>query len=176
MTDHMQLRLPAARTSAAVAVAAILVGLGAPAPAQSGDVARLVVGTGADGVWHHGANRKTSAVLAAQYRSAAASFHVSPLADVAITSSGDAYAFVGLYHDFNLSDWTLTPHFSVGAYHHGSGSDLGGAVAFRTGVDIFYRIEALRVGLTVRHMSNAGLYSGNPGTETVMVLLALPWR
>ena len=94
------------------------------------------------------------------------------------STNGAAYVHAGLYYDFNLAQsWVLTPHFSAGAFTRRDGMDLGDALEFQSGLDLFYRLDnGWRVGATLRHVSNAGLAKINPGTENVGIVLAVPVR
>ncbi|HZQ63248.1 MAG TPA: acyloxyacyl hydrolase [Casimicrobiaceae bacterium] len=155
------------------ALAALVVALTCATAAAHAD--QLVLGVGGIGMWHHSAGSGTAAVLNADYRMTWRLPYVSPLVGGLITSDADAYARAGLYHDFALSPrLTLTPHFSIGAYHHGSGQDLGAGLEFQTGLDLTYDMRSYRIGIGAVHISNNGYGSRNPGTEALMLLLDIP--
>jgi lipid A 3-O-deacylase len=66
--------------------------------------------------------------------------------------------------------WELTPQFGAGIYSHGRGINLGGAMEFRSGLEISRALGSRRrVGLALFHLSNAGFYAGNPGTEGLVL-------
>jgi lipid A 3-O-deacylase len=143
-------------------------------PALAQNPALVIIGVGAIGVWD--SEDDEAVVVGAEYRSPRSYFYLSPLAGIVVSDDSSAYAYVGAYHDFKLgSRWVLTPHLSIGAYNEGGGNDLGGTFQFQPAIDLFYRLQNnARVGLTVRHLSNAGIYDENPGTEVVMLLYAIP--
>jgi len=142
------------------------------APAQ--ELPLLVIGVGQIGLLDR--DDDEGGVLGLEYRSPRKLLWVSPMGGLLMTRDSAAYAYVGAYHDFRLSSrLLLTPHLSAGLYHSGGGDDLGGGFEFQPGIDLFYRLDSnARVGLTVRHLSNAGIHDTNPGTEVVMLLYAHP--
>jgi lipid A 3-O-deacylase len=96
---------------------------------------------------------------------------VSPTAGAMATAKGSLYVYGGFRCDLPLGNaWTLSPQWAAGLYYHDGGPDLGGALEFRTGVELSHRLTARsRLGLTVYHLSNGGLYKLNPGTESVVL-------
>ena len=138
----------------------------------------IVFSAGAINVFHHGAIQDTAATIDVQYRWGQEYWYVSPLAGAFISSDGSAMAFGGVYHDFRIGTrWTITPLVAAGLYRRGSGSDLGGAFQFYSGIDFMYRLDNdWRVGLSARHISNLGINSRNPGTELLMLVLAVPLK
>jgi len=143
-------------------------------PAAAQDPALILIGVGRIGGWEN--SDEEAVAVGAEYRSPRSYFYVSPMAGFFVSEDSDAYAYAGIYHDFKLgSRWILTPHLSIGAYHHGSGNDLGGGFQLQPGIDLFYRLASnSRLGVSVRHLSNAGIHDQNPGTELVMLLYAIP--
>lgn len=89
---------------------------------------------------------------------------------VMATAEGSLYAYSGFRFPFQLADrWTLIPQLATGLYEEGDGKDLGGLVEFRSGIELAARVgEGHRLGLMLYHLSNAGLYDSNPGTESVV--------
>ena len=67
--------------------------------------------------------------------------------------------------------WELSIQFAPGLYSHGSeGFDLGGPVEFRSGIELSRRLgERPACGLLLFHLSNAHIYSHNPGSESLVV-------
>ena len=159
-----------------LAAAVLALAMSAPVAAQE----PLVLGTGASGFWHHNSHvRNTVATGSVEYRSSYELFsEVKPLVGAFAMSDGTAYIHAGAYRDFALAPrWILTPHFSAGAYSKGDKNDLGGTLEFQSGIDLFYRLErGWRVGATLRHVSNGGIYEVNPGIETLAVLVSVPLR
>ncbi len=97
--------------------------------------------------------------------------HISPIIGIDADTRGAAYAFVGLLYDWNFYDrWSLVPNLGFGAYHQGDSKDLGGWFEFHDSIEVDYRLDAKsQVGLALTHMSNAGIYSHNPGKEDLML-------
>ncbi|HEX5759781.1 MAG TPA: acyloxyacyl hydrolase [Thermoanaerobaculia bacterium] len=97
-----------------------------------------------------------------------------PMAGLMATGDGALYAYAGFGLDFALTErFTVTPSWAFGAYDEGEGRDLGGVVEFRSALDLAYRLgERAAIGLSFYHLSNAGLYDLNPGSES----LVLTWR
>lgn len=66
-------------------------------------------------------------------------------------------------------------HSMPGLYFDNGGFDLGGPIAFRSGVELGYETrQGWRMALSYDHRSNAGLYDENPGMETVQVKVSIP--
>jgi hypothetical protein len=101
-----------------------------------------------------------------------------PVAGVMVTSKSLAYGYAGFRSDLPLGDrWTLTPGFAAGIFRRGDGADLGGPVEFRSSIELAYRLGAAsRVGLGFYHLSNAGLYDHNPGSESLTLSWAVGLR
>ena len=99
---------------------------------------------------------------------------------------------VGLSVSENGETWlgygqTLTYHFSdrlygelhamPGLYADNGGFDLGGPIEFRSGIELGYENRAgWRFALSYDHRSNAGIFSRNPGVETVKFRISVPLR
>jgi len=96
---------------------------------------------------------------------------LSPVLGGMATSKGTLYVYGGFRIDVPLgAAWRLSPQSAAGFYHRGDGKDLGGAVEFRSGLELSRRIGARsRLGLLFYHLSNAGIYDRNPGTESLVL-------
>ncbi len=94
-----------------------------------------------------------------------------PTAGGLATSDGSLYAYAGFRFDLPLGEkWTMTPQWATGLYWANDGRNLGGALEFRTGIELTRRLGGRsRVGLLIYHLSNAGLYEFNPGTESLVL-------
>ncbi|MCL3883393.1 acyloxyacyl hydrolase [Marivita sp. GX14005] len=78
-------------------------------------------------------------------------------------------------HFFGQSGAYAELHAMPGLYFDNGGFDLGGEVAFRSGLELGYEtVRGWRVALSYDHRSNAGLYDENPGVETVQLKLSIP--
>ncbi len=95
-------------------------------------------------------------------------------AGVAGTEDGNLWVYGGLRRDFELERrWRLTPGFAIALYDEGDGKDLGGAVEFRSSIELGHLLtERSRVGLTLYHLSNAGIYDHNPGSNSLIATYA----
>jgi hypothetical protein len=95
----------------------------------------------------------------------------------AVVAENDArFYFAGLRRDFPLSGrFTFTPGFDVTSYDRGRGVDLGSELEFRTGLEVSYRLyRDWRAGIALYHLSNGGFGDRNPGTNAVVLTLAMP--
>ena len=97
---------------------------------------------------------------------------IQPTAGALVNGDRARYAYAGFRLPFEVgSRWTVTPYSGVGAYGRGDGKDLGGTVEFRSGLEVAIALTACsRLGLTFYHLSNATLYDGNPGTESLALV------
>ena len=112
-----------------------------------------------------------------EYRLRPLQHRLVPVVGAAATSDGTTYLRAGLGRDFRLGPrWTSHMGLAAGLYFEGdSGKRLGGALEFRSAIDLSYQVAPdLRVGLALAHLSNGGLGSFNPGVETLSVVFS--WR
>jgi hypothetical protein len=118
----------------------------------------------------------TEALLGAQYRFGQKLWIVNPMVGGFVTTDGGLYGYAGITHEFDLGDHVLIrPAFAVGAYSHGDGRDLGGALEFRSALELGWRFDGgSSVGLEISHISNAGIYDDNPGVENLTLNYTLP--
>ena len=91
-------------------------------------------------------------------------------------AEGSFYGFGGLRRDFSLGGrWQVTPGFGVALYEQGNGKNLGGLVQFRTMLEVSHQWpKGKRLGAAFYHLSNAGLYDHNPGSNSVIVTYSFP--
>ncbi len=114
--------------------------------------------------------------FALEYRSGWGWKILHPFVGVLTSTDGLFYGYFGLVLDIPLGErLRLSPSVAVGAFEEGGGRDLGHTVEFRSAVEFSYRFEdRSRVGVVFQHMSNAGLGSKNPGSESVLAVYAIP--
>jgi hypothetical protein len=89
---------------------------------------------------------------------------------------GTLYVYGGLRYDRPLGrSWFLSPQLAAGLYSHEQGIDLGGALEFRSGLEISreFRGGRSRAGRLLLHRSNGPHYSPNPGTEGLVLTYSL---
>jgi hypothetical protein len=142
----------------------------APARAQVTGVAGL-------GAFAVRPDEGASALLDLEVRLAPRKNAIMPVFGAAATSEGATYLRAGFGRDVALGrGWTAHLGFAGNLYFEGpAGKRLGGALEFRSVVDLSYQVAPdLRVGLALAHLSNGGLGRFNPGVETLGVTFA--WR
>jgi lipid A 3-O-deacylase len=100
---------------------------------------------------------------------------IQPTAGIAANDHHGLFAYAGFRLPFELAGrWTVTPFSGAGLYRRGEGKELGGAVEFRSGLEVAIRIQARsQLGLTFYHLSNAGIYTLNPGTESLELVYSV---
>ena len=97
---------------------------------------------------------------------------LSPTVGGLAISNGSLYVYAGFRWDVPLGEaWRLTPQWAAGLYYTPPGGrSLGGPFNFRSGIELSRRVGRKgRVGLLLYHLSNAGFYQRNPGSESLVV-------
>ncbi|MDB5367830.1 MAG: hypothetical protein JWM77_3757 [Rhodospirillales bacterium] len=120
-------------------------------------------------------HRARSAELRLEWESAERWIGLHPAVGGMVTTRGALWGGAGLALPLELgSTWLLEPSAMVGLYTRGHDRRLGALVEFRPGIELAYRFDAGSLGLVFSHYSNAGLTTGNPGAESL--LLRWAWR
>ncbi len=111
-----------------------------------------------------------------EYRFEPVWYGLRPMVGVMANTDDAVYGYAGLHWDFVVApQFYVSPNFAVGAYKQGDSKDLGGALEFRSGIELAYEFPNLhRMGVAFNHRSNASLYDRNPGVETLMMTYSLP--
>ena len=132
----------------------------------------LVLGAGAFDIF----DDMTAGEFDAQFRLNTRLWIFRPQVGLSVTTDSAFYAYAGFYSDFHLGDRVvLSPSIAVGGFHEGDGKDLGGAVEFRSAIELAYKFEnKSRLGLQFGHLSNAGIYDSNPGEEFLLLNYSIP--
>ncbi len=102
-----------------------------------------------------------------------------PAAGLSVSADGEIWAGFGPTWDyaFGRSGFYTELHAMPGLNLDDTGFDLGGAVAFRSGIEVGYESDGgWRYALSYDHRSNAGLYEDNPGIETVQLRVSVPLK
>lgn len=89
------------------------------------------------------------------------------------------YGFVGLRRDAALSPKVgISIGLAAGLYEEGDGLDLGGAVEFRSSIEVYFDVSARsRLGVDFYHLSHAGLGDEkNPGSNSLVVVYGFRLR
>jgi hypothetical protein len=99
-------------------------------------------------------------------------------AGLSIGENGETWIGFGQTYKIDISDRFFAElHSMPGLYFDNGGFDLGGPIAFRSGVELGYENrQGWRFGLSYDHRSNAGIYDENPGVETVQFRVSVPTR
>lgn len=143
----------------------------APLPAAAQDsvlrLDRLAVGVGAYDVF---AGDDRAIDLRVDAIAEPVFWKLQPFAGLEATTDGSVWGGIGLSADFYVtSNIVFTPSTGVGLYAKGGGKDLGGPVQFRTALQLSRDFGEYSAGLGVDHKSNAGIYSDNPGSESIFL-------
>ncbi|MFO1243201.1 MAG: acyloxyacyl hydrolase [Rickettsiales bacterium] len=111
-----------------------------------------------------------------EYRASDLGYGIRPVVGGFANEDSDAYGYAGIVWDLHVADeWVVTPSFAVGAYHHGAGKDLGGALEFKSGIEVSYVLpDDYRIGVQLNHLSNASIYDKNPGEENLIATFQIP--
>ncbi|HSS76848.1 MAG TPA: acyloxyacyl hydrolase [Thermoanaerobaculia bacterium] len=97
-----------------------------------------------------------------------------PAFGVMVNSDSSYYGYGSFRFEFPVGErWQITPQLGYGLYQRNGGFNLGGQVEFRSGLEVTREIgERCRLGLIYYHLSNAGIYSHNPGSESLVLTFA----
>lgn len=132
----------------------------------------LVVGAGA---WQVLRDPKPEFDIA--YRSGYKLWIFKPHAGLMVAGDGDYYGYAGLLTDIYWGRHLVTTLSAAIGGYGGGGYDLGSHFEFRTGGEIAWRFDnAMRVGVGLYHISNAGITERNPGGESAIMTVSLPLR
>ena len=119
------------------------------------------------------------AVFGAEYRFKENYHGIHPYVLTGWATDGAAYTGAGLLYNFVLSlDWRITISSGPGYYSRNrSPKDLGHSIEFFSNIEISRRLRnGHRLGLSFGHISNGSLGDHNPGSETLRLLYAIPFR
>jgi hypothetical protein len=88
-----------------------------------------------------------------------------------VNSDSSVYAYGSFRFEVPVGQrWQVTPQLGYGWYDRNGGFNLGGQVEFRSGLEVTRRLgERYRLGLLYYHLSNAGIYRHNPGSESLVL-------
>ncbi|MEZ5691267.1 MAG: acyloxyacyl hydrolase [Rickettsiales bacterium] len=122
-------------------------------------------------------NDYTSTQFGIEYRARPIKYNVRPMVGINVTTDKSVYGYAGLSWDVELIDnqLYLIPNFAAGLYTKGDGKELGGAIEFRSGIELAYKFpNEHRLGLAFNHISNASIYKHNPGSEAALLTYSVP--
>jgi len=147
--------------------------IGRPTPARAGEPDFFAFSAGGFDV----NDDETAADFRVEYRSDMRFWKLVPFIGLAGTSDAAVYGYAGLGTDIFLGRRVvLQPNAAFVGYHKGNGKDLGGEFQFRTGGEIAWRFDDWsRLAIAFHHISNAGIYDANPGTELLVLTYSVPF-
>jgi len=143
-------------------------------PSQAKDPAFLAFGVGGYDVID---SEEAAVEFRGEYRSAQEYFYLKPFGGAMVTTNGAADVYAGVLLDIYWGTRIVTTFsFAPSLYYDGEGKDLGHVVEFRSQFEVAYRFDdRSRVGISINHLSNAGLNDRNPGTETIALTYIVPF-
>ncbi len=100
-------------------------------------------------------------------------------AGLSVTENGEAWVGFGATYlvPFGRSGAYAELHAMPGLYFGNGGFDLGGPIAFRSGLELgFETAQGWRMALSYDHRSNVGIYEENPGIETLKFKVSIPLK
>ena len=102
------------------------------------------------------------------------SWDLIPAFGAMATIDKSVYAYGGFRFNVKVAQrWLVTLHTGAGAYDDGDGKDLGGALEFRSGLELARELErSNRLGFGFYHISNARFYDHNPGSNSLVLIYA----
>lgn len=101
---------------------------------------------------------------------------LGPAAGLMSNTDGGVFGYGGIYADIAFGRFVVTPLVAIGGYRQGDSKNLGGVFQFRQSLGLSYQFQNRhRLGLSVTHSSNAGIYDNNPGVEELYVTYAFPF-
>jgi lipid A 3-O-deacylase len=109
--------------------------------------------------------------LSLEYRFPEQRWGLIPTAGMTVIERGGSYVYGGLRYEIPFAErFYVAPNFAAGLYEDGDGRNLGGAVEFRSMLEVGVQLsEHSKLGLGFSHLSNANLYERNGGTEELVL-------
>lgn len=162
--------------SIAIALGVVSIAFGAQAaPAPGANEGLMAIYVGSFSTLRDA--RHEAITVGGEYRFRDVYYGIRPTIGGFAAGNGEMYGYAGFNWDLPLSTAPIliTPGFNVGAYDGHNGKNLGHALEFRSTLEVSYQFASHdRLGIAISHLSNAGLGSQNPGTETLQVVYAAP--
>lgn len=112
-----------------------------------------------------------------EYRSDAP-WWLKPFGGITATTDAAVHLYVGVYADLVIGEhFYIQPSFAPGAFFEGNGKVLGNILEFRSQLELGYRFrDDSRLGISLNHISNAGLGTSNPGSESLVLTYSVPLK
>ena len=142
--------------------------------AKAGEESYITIGAGKFSLRE---SNVSSAEFRLEYRHENVWRQLYPSLGLMTNTDGAIYGVFSLNYDINLTrNIILTPFTGAGLYDRNDSKNLGGPIEFRSGLELAYQLEnEERIGLNFSHMSNASIYDHNPGVESLVLNLSLPY-
>lgn len=101
---------------------------------------------------------------------------LKPFGGFMFNDDSAAHLYAGVLIDWHATEnFVITPSFAPGLYMKGQSKDLGYLLQFRSQIEFAWRFDGgTRLGVSLNHISNAGLGTQNPGSESVVLSLTMP--
>jgi lipid A 3-O-deacylase len=155
-------------------IAAVALAVAAVAsPARADDPDLLSIAGGVYNVLHEAKEAQGRVEYRFSYRFL---YIIRPIVGVLATNQRTVYGYGGFRLDAEIGKhFVIMPEAAFGVWSRGDGKNLGGAEEFKTGAEFAYRFDDYsRIGFLFDHISNAGIYSRNPGVESALIVYSIP--
>ncbi|KPQ08248.1 MAG: Lipid A 3-O-deacylase (PagL) [Rhodobacteraceae bacterium HLUCCA12] len=154
------------RTSVLAAILAASIGA-APTAAQEAPALTFALGANSSGSFEGFAG----------WRGAPVWHGFQPTVGASLSNRGEGWVGAGLAYTWRAAQQPGFLRVAVmpGLYRQGNGRNLGGAIEFRSSLEVGLRLRSGgEVALGVAHRSNAGIYNTNPGLNTAYLGYSMP--
>lgn len=96
---------------------------------------------------------------------------IGPQVGASINTDSGKLGHAGLFLDIRPAEnWVIWPGTNVAAWDEGDSKDLGGTFQFMSELYVGYQLPWNDlVGVSLQHISNAGLHDHNPGADTLFL-------
>ena len=104
------------------------------------------------------------------WRGAPLFYGFQPIVAASLSNRGEGWVGGGLAYTLRAQQQPFFARVALmpGLYRQGSGRDLGGVVEVRSSLEVGIQMRGGgELGLGIAHRSNAGIYSYNPGINTL---------
>ena len=120
-------------------------------------------------------NDDAAAEFRVEYRPSFNMWVMKPFVGGMATTDGAVHGYAGILFDVPFGRFRFTPSFAPGYFYEGNGKDLGHRIEFRSQMEIGYVLpNGGRVAVNFNHISNAGIGTNNPGSESLGLTYAVP--
>lgn len=101
-----------------------------------------------------------------------------PVAGVMAGSRSILYGYAGWRMEIPVGHrWVASGGSAAGIYYRGYSKNLGGALEFRSHLEMAYRLpKEARLGVCLYHLSNGGIFDFNPGSNSLVLTFAARLR